>query len=257
LEQIAWYAGWYAEHASGPFAHPSFQFAPGAFAYHLHSFSAGDIRNPGRQWVGPLLARGAAASMGSVDEPYLHLTPQPDILAERLLRGFPFAEAAHFSQRELSWQNTFLGDPLYRPFLHSLETQIRHLEADEHPALPWAYLRQINIQARAGRLHIALDLCRKRIQQTRSTILAEKLADLYAENGMHDEALAEYQGLLPAAASPESAFRVAGKIVEVLRASHRTPLIPTLVETLAHMHPNHRCLPWLQRLAYPAPSSTP
>jgi len=249
LEHVAWYAGWYAEHVTGPFALPEFRFAPGAFAYHLHSFSAGDIRDPARHWVGPLLARGAAASMGSVDEPYLHLTPQPDIVADRLTRSYPFADAAHFSQRELSWQNTFLGDPLFRPFVHSLDTQIRHLEADNHPALPWAYLRQINIHARSGRLNLALDLARQRIQQTRSTLLTEKLADLYAENGMHDEALLEYQALLPAVASPESAFRIAGKMIEVLRATLRTTRIPPILETLSQLHPNHRCLPWLIRLA--------
>ena len=37
LSQIAIYAGWYGWDASGPFAQPTVEFMPGAFAYHLHS----------------------------------------------------------------------------------------------------------------------------------------------------------------------------------------------------------------------------
>ena len=40
MSQIALYAGWYERNASGPFAQPKVEFMPGAFAYHLHSFSA-------------------------------------------------------------------------------------------------------------------------------------------------------------------------------------------------------------------------
>src|SRR3954466_6398712 len=45
MSQIAIYAGWYAENACGPFALPNVEFMPGAFAYHLHSYSASTIRS--------------------------------------------------------------------------------------------------------------------------------------------------------------------------------------------------------------------
>ncbi len=45
LSQIAFYAGWYDENVSGPFTRPTVEFMPGAFAYHLHSFSAVTLRS--------------------------------------------------------------------------------------------------------------------------------------------------------------------------------------------------------------------
>jgi uncharacterized protein (TIGR03790 family) len=65
MSQIAFYCGWYDPAASGPFARPTVEFMPGAFAYHLHSYSAARLRSPTENWVGPLLARGATISMGS------------------------------------------------------------------------------------------------------------------------------------------------------------------------------------------------
>jgi len=48
MSQIALYAGWYDGAASGPFARPKVEFMPGAFAYHLHSFSAQTLRSTTR-----------------------------------------------------------------------------------------------------------------------------------------------------------------------------------------------------------------
>src|ERR1041385_911103 len=95
MSQIAIYAGWYAENACGPFALPNVEFMPGAFAYHLHSYSALTIRSATQRWVGPFLAKGATITMGSVDEPYLAGTPDVSIFLPRLIfQGFTFGEAA-------------------------------------------------------------------------------------------------------------------------------------------------------------------
>ncbi|HVV73444.1 MAG TPA: TIGR03790 family protein, partial [Verrucomicrobiae bacterium] len=117
LSQIAIYMGWYAENADGPFALPQVEFMPGAFAYHLHSFSAVTIRLADHGWVAPFLAKGATATMGCVNEPYLAFTPDMSVFAGRFMfGGFSFGEAAYASQTVLSWQTTGVGDPLYRPF---------------------------------------------------------------------------------------------------------------------------------------------
>ena len=117
LSQVAFYAGWYDESVSGPFTRPIVEFMPGAIAYHLHSFSAGTIRSTTRNWVGPLLAKGATATMGCVNEPYLTGTPDVATFFARILFfGFSFGEAAYAAQGQLSWQTTVIGDPLYRPF---------------------------------------------------------------------------------------------------------------------------------------------
>jgi uncharacterized protein (TIGR03790 family) len=118
LMDTAVYFGWYDWHASGPFKNPAFKFKPGAVAVHLHSFSAAQLRNPTQNWCAPLLAKGAAATLGNVYEPLLHLTHDFDIFSRRLLAGYTLAEAAYMAAPALSWHNVVLGDPLYRPFLH-------------------------------------------------------------------------------------------------------------------------------------------
>ena len=110
------YFGWYTTDRNGPFLNKEFRFRKGAVAVHLHSFSATDLRNAGTHWTGPLLAAGAAATVGNVWEPFLQLTHHFDILHDRLLRGFTLAEASYMALPSLSWQAVVIGDPLYRPF---------------------------------------------------------------------------------------------------------------------------------------------
>ena len=83
-----------------------------------HSFSAGNLRDPKKEWTGSILAHGAAATLGNVYEPYLQLTHHFDIFHASLLKGHTLVEAAYMAIPYLSWQNVVLGDPLYRPFLH-------------------------------------------------------------------------------------------------------------------------------------------
>lgn len=116
LPDTALYFGWYADHAQGALASPSFRFAPGAIACHLHSYSGAALRSPDRHWVGPLLRQGAAAALGNVFEPYLGLTVHFPILQQRLLEGHTLGEAAWCATPVLSWMNVLCGDPLYRPF---------------------------------------------------------------------------------------------------------------------------------------------
>jgi len=119
--QVAIYLGWYRQDAAGPWVTPPGRFVRGAIAYHLHSFSANTVRSETANWVGPLIAHGAAATMGTVYEPYLALTPHEDIFTRRLIAGDYFAEAAYASIRGLSWMVTIVGDPLYRPFLPTID----------------------------------------------------------------------------------------------------------------------------------------
>lgn len=135
MTEAAMYYGWYDGHVSGPFQNASFHFKPGAIAVHLHSFSGEQLRDPHKNWCAPLLARGAAATLGNVYEPYLHLTHQFDIFHDRLLRGWTFAEAAWASMLVTSWQGIALGDPLYRPFLHFQGTGEKRREDREFRAL--------------------------------------------------------------------------------------------------------------------------
>ena len=118
MKHAAVYLGWYAENVMGPFTRSSFRFTSGAIALHLHSFSALSLRDKSKNWCAPFLASGAAATIGNVYEPYLGLTTQPDIFTQRLREGFTFAEAGYAGQRAVSWMTTFVGDPIYRPYVN-------------------------------------------------------------------------------------------------------------------------------------------
>ena len=124
MTDCALYYGWYAADVAGPFVQPEFRFAPGAIAVHIHSFSARTLRDPNANWVGPLISRGAAASVGNVYEPYLQLTAHLNILNDRLLHGFTFAESAYSSIEALSWMSVVVGDPLYRPYAAWLQLDL-------------------------------------------------------------------------------------------------------------------------------------
>ncbi len=116
MTDCALYFGWYAGTVAGPFTQPDFQFAPGAIAVHIHSFSASTLHDENANWAGPLVSRGAAATVGNVYEPYLQLTAHLNIFNDRLLHGFTFAESAYMSVQALSWMSVMVGDPLYRPY---------------------------------------------------------------------------------------------------------------------------------------------
>lgn len=117
------YLGWYTDKISGPFAQPDFQFRPGAIAVHIHSFSASTLHDENAGWAGPLVTKGAAATIGNVYEPYLQLTAHLDLFNDRLLHGFTFAESAYMSAPGLSWMSVMVGDPLYRPYGAWLELE--------------------------------------------------------------------------------------------------------------------------------------
>jgi uncharacterized protein (TIGR03790 family) len=116
MTDCALYYGWYTEKMAGPFTQPDFQFAPGAVAVHIHSFSASTLHDENANWAGPLLSKGATATIGNVYEPYLQLTAHLDVFNDRLLHGFTFAESAYMSVPVLSWMSVMVGDPLYRPY---------------------------------------------------------------------------------------------------------------------------------------------
>jgi len=116
VTDAAVYYGWYADAVNGPFADPLMKFRTGAIAVHIHSFSAATLRSATANWCGPLLARGAAATVGNVYEPYLALTHDLSILQDRLMEGFTFAESASMAMQVVSWMNVAVGDPLYKPY---------------------------------------------------------------------------------------------------------------------------------------------
>lgn len=226
LSQIAFYVGWYDGTASGPFAQPTVEFMPGAFAYHLHSYSAVTIRSTNQAWVGPLLARGATITMGSVDEPYLSGTPNVAAFLERLIhRRFTFGEAAYASQSALSWQTTVVGDPLYRPFGETPEMLHRKLESSHHPLLEWSHLRVIGLNE-AGGVSTTAEIIRylDQIPETKtSAVLQEKLGNLQRASKKLSAAAETYAAAVKLQPSPQQKIRLLLEIGELQTLLGREP----------------------------------
>ncbi|MBE0544805.1 MAG: TIGR03790 family protein [Verrucomicrobia bacterium] len=210
MSHIAFYAGWYRERVEGPFNQPEVEFMPGAFAYHLHSFSAASLRTTDRNWTGPLLARGATISMGTVDEPYLGATPDIATFTARLLyHGFTFGEAAYAGQNVLSWQTTVVGDPLYRPFGKHPALVHQELERKGSKLVEWSHLRVVNLNlARGTPVREALNYLESIPTTKASAVLSEKLGELCTAQGKPASAIAAYERALTLNPSPQQRIRL-------------------------------------------------
>ncbi len=224
MSQIALYAGWYAGDACGPFQLPKVEFMPGAFAYHLHSFSANTLRSTRQAWCGPFLAEGATCTMGCVYEPYLGLTPNVAIFLERFsIAQFTFGEAAWASQPALSWQTTVVGDPLYRPFAKQPMELHQELTERHSPLVEWSFLRLVNVDRARGRsLAYLANLIETTGVATNSAVLTEKLGDLYAVQGKNAPAVDNYERALTLNPSPEQRIRIRLALADRLQALNYT-----------------------------------
>lgn len=223
MSQIAYYLGWYRQHVDGPFTLPNVEFMPGAFAYHLHSFSAATLRSTSNHWAGPLLAKGTTATMGCVHEPYLGGTPDLSVFTARLLfHNFTFGEAAYASQNVLSWMTTVVGDPLYRPGAKPPPRLHIELEAKQNKLVEWSHLRVVNLnQSRGASLAEMISYLEQIPITKQSAVLSEKLGDLCAAQGKPASAVHAYERALKLDPSPQQRIRLRLTLGERLLALNR------------------------------------
>lgn len=237
LSQAALYMGWYDQHVSPLFSQPHVEFMPGAFAYHLYSFSAQTLRTSNDMWVGVLLARGAACTMGAVEEPYLSGTPDLSVFLTRWLAGWTYGEAALAAQGSISWQTTLIGDPLYRPFGLDAAARRAELEARKSPLAEWAWLLGVNrlrtTNGAAGP-RVQLEYLRSDRQPLvlRSAVLTEKVGDLHWAAGDMSDAIEAYEFALRRGPSPAQRLR----------------LLLTLAEKRSVTGPDDKALGWYEQL---------
>ena len=223
LSQVAFYAGWYTESVAGAFRLPEVEFMPGAFAYHLFSFSAAALRTTNQNWTGALLARGATISMGTVHEPYLMGTPDIAVFAGRLtVYGFSFGEAAYSSQNVLSWQTTVVGDPLYQPFKKLPQRLHLELEAKKSPLVEWSHLRVVNLNlVRGTPPSQTIGYLEQEDATRQSAVLQEKLGDLCVAEGKPSSAIHAYQQALKLNPSRQQRIRLRLTLGEKLTVAGR------------------------------------
>jgi len=223
MSQIAIYAGWYDGDVSGPFKLPTVEFMPGAFAYHLHSFSADTLRTTTTHWCGPLLAKGATCTMGCVYEPYLQFTPNIALFLQFLGNGYTFGEAAWASQMALSWQTTVIGDPLYQPFKKPPAELHAQLSRAQNPLIEWSFERLVNLDLARGMREAPMARLLEELAVTaRSAVLTEKLAGLYDAIGKPSSAIDAWQKVLTLNPSPQQRVRVRRVLEKKLLAQGRT-----------------------------------
>jgi uncharacterized protein (TIGR03790 family) len=221
MSQIALYAGWYDGQVSGPFTRPRVEFMPGAFAFHLHSFSAHTLRSTNQYWCGPLLAEGVTATMGCIDEPYLDGEPNMTVFISRwLLLGFTFGEAACAAQPVASWQTTVVGDPLYRPFGRNPKMLHDELLQRHSPLIEWSHLRWVDMRLAQGD---PVADCARYLETEpttkQSAILSEKLGQLYQKEGKPESAIQSFRQALALHPSPQTAVRLTLALGEQLAAA--------------------------------------
>jgi tetratricopeptide (TPR) repeat protein len=241
MSHIGFYAGWYTEGVSGAFTLPKIEFMTGAFAYHLHSFSAASLRNTNNNWVAPLLAKGVTITMGTVDEPYLGGTPDIGVFTARLLfNAMTFGEAAYASQNVLSWQTTVVGDPLYRPFGKPPKQLHEELEARQSKLLEWSHLRVANLNlARGGNSAETVSYLENTVTTRHSAVLSEKLGDLYATQGKPSSAALSYEQALKLDPSPQQRIRLRLTLGDKLLALNRNEEASTNFQKFLEENPNY------------------
>ena len=222
MSHIAVYAGWYANDACGPFLQSKMEFMPGAFAYHLHSYSADTLRSTTRNWCGPLLAKGATCTMGCVYEPFLQFTPNIAFFLQSIGNGWTFGEAAWASQLALSWQTTVIGDPLYQPFKKTPPELHAQLARNHNPLIEWSFNRLVNLDLARGLRATELAKFLEGVPTTtQSAVLTEKLANLYESLGKPSSAIAAWQQALTLNPSPQQRIRLRRVLAEKLLAQNR------------------------------------
>lgn len=213
ITDAAVYYGWYAPNASGPFADPLLRFRPGAVAAHIHSFSAATLRSTTQGWCGPLLLRGAAATVGNVYEPYLSLTTDLGIMQDRLMAGFTFAESAWAATRGLSWMGVVVGDPLYKPY------KIWR-EMDTRPSLrptTWERYRRI-VRTYDGNVLAAAKELRSAARETHNSLFLEALATAQLDEGDKNASLRSLEEALKLERRSDVRFRLGLEEYALLRA---------------------------------------
>jgi len=242
MSQIAYYAGWYDGDVSGPFSANEVDFMPGAFAYHLHSFSAANVRTATKHWVGPLLARGATATLGFVYEPYLGGTLDVGVFTARFIHhGFSLGEAAWAASPVLSWQTTVIGDPLYRPYALNPQQLHERLARDKNRLIEWSHQRVVDLNRVLGSRDTEMVAYLEEVPETAgSAVLSETLGDLYGAIGKPNSAVLMYRRALTKATSRPHRARLSMALVDKLLIEQKRDEAWTELEKFGREFPEYQ-----------------
>ncbi len=179
MDGVAFYFGWYSTYPCGYFAIPKFALADGAIGWHIFSYSARSFTK--NQWSATFVAKNSALTDGNVFEPYLALTRNIGVFTKLLFSSENLlpAEVAFASLMALSWQNTYLGDPLYNPFKKNLDAQLKDIEVGKIDNLSqYVIIRKANLIEKQSGKTSSLNFLRKYIGKIPDIALIWKIAQL-------------------------------------------------------------------------------
>jgi uncharacterized protein (TIGR03790 family) len=126
------YASWGSNDRHHDRRFPGFRWLPGGIVTEYVSTDGRTFQKPPEKWVpsrdwntpsawfagspqsmlADYILEGATGGSGHVYEPYLAMTPRPDLLLPAYFSGRNLAESYYLAIRSLSWQNIVVGDPL-------------------------------------------------------------------------------------------------------------------------------------------------
>jgi uncharacterized protein (TIGR03790 family) len=216
------YFGWYAADINGPFLLPGFRFPPGAIAVHMHSFSAHTLRSKTEGWCGPLISRGATATLGNVYEPYLEFMHRPDYFFEALSHGADLVDAAYYALPTLSWQSIVIGDPLYRPFVVPLSAQLSDLSKLPPQFASYAVIRKMNQLDVDNQKDESIEMGKAEMKEVPSLALALALADRLAAAGLVSQSVWVLKDAVESASTASSNWELIREAAQFLSARGRS-----------------------------------
>ena len=137
-----------------------------------------------------------------------------------LYLGFTFGEAAYAAQSVLSWQTTVIGDPLYQPFKENPQTRHQQLLRQGSKLIEWSHLRwvDLNLAAGAPKAEFARYLESQNIT-ARSSVLTEKLGDIYQSLGKTQASISAYRRALKLDPTPQQSVRLTLALGDKLTAA--------------------------------------
>jgi uncharacterized protein (TIGR03790 family) len=258
MTNCALYYGWYGGNVTGLFTRSDFRFLPGAIAAHIHSFSASTLRDPNTSWVGPLVTKGAAASLGNVYEPYLQLTSRLDTFNDRLLHGFSFGESAYMATPALSWMTVMVGDPLYRPYASWLQIDVQ--TPPTKSANEWKMYHEFAVKNTARPAAEFRALAGKAALSAHNCPMLEDLGSIEAREGSLSTATNYFQQARTCYTIPDDIVRVVLKESDAWLKLNKPKRALDLVRTSLKTSPDIPAAPLLRNIEHEAtnqPSVTP
>lgn len=173
------YFGWYSTAPCRYFAIPAFSCAPAMIGWHIYSFSALSLTDK-NFWTPVFAAKNSAATDGNVFEPYLSLTRNVDVFADCVFakKMLP-SEAAFAALPSLSWQNIYIGDPLYNPHKTPLSAQLENIARGKTDAYSqYSLIRNANLIAKTDGNAAAAAYLKQFEGKLPDTALVWKIAEL-------------------------------------------------------------------------------